>query len=189
MKNTLFTLIVAAILVSCSSKDNTIEAIGELEIKLYSENTTVFDKDIADKLVATYRDFVSKYPEDEKSPEYLFKAAEVSMGMESSESALACYKQVYTDYPDYAKASTALFLEGFVYETQTANLVMAQKCYNEFMDKYPNHTLADDAKFSVENLGKSDEEIIREFEEKLKNKAIEGTEENDSTETNDPEIL
>lgn len=189
MKNTLFTLIVAAILVSCSSKESALETIGELEIKLYSENKTAFDKDIAKDLVASYRDYVATYPEDEKSPGILFKAGEVSMGMESTDDALACYKQVYTDYPDYERASTALFLEGFVYETQTTSLVKAQKCYNEFIDKYPDHTLADDAKFSLKNLGKSDEEIIREFEEKLKNKAAEAVEGNDSTETTDSEAL
>lgn len=188
MKNTLLTLTIAALLVGCSSKDSLLETIGELEIKLYSENETVFDRDIADNLVATYLDYVAAYPEDEKSPVLLFKAGEVSMGMESAEVALACYKQVYTDYPDFGKAATALFLEGFVYETQTNNLVMAQKCYIEFMDKYPDHTLADDAKFSLANLGKSDEEIIREFEEKLKKKAAEDEEESTSTEVNASEI-
>ncbi|PCH93292.1 MAG: hypothetical protein COB85_07320 [Bacteroidetes bacterium] len=173
MKNTIFAITIAFLLISCSSKEGAVDTITQLESKLYSDNQTVFDRDVADNLVTNYRDYVASYPDDEKSPLYLFKAGEVSMGMESTDNALACYRQVYTDYPDFSKAATAMFLEGFVFETQSKALVKAQKSYREFMDKYPDHTLADDAKFSLKNLGKSDEEIIREFEEKLKNKALE----------------
>ena len=33
-----------------------------------------------------------------------------------------------------------------------------------FIDKYPDHELADDAATSIKNLGKPIEEIIKEFE-------------------------
>ena len=59
-----------------------------------------------------------------------------------------------------------LFLQGFVYESQLHNIIRAKEAYTEFIRKYPRHQLAKDAQFSIENLGKSDEELIKMFEEK-----------------------
>ena len=73
------------------------------------------------------------------------------------------------EYPNYEKASTCLFLQGFVYETQENDNAKAQNIYQEFISKYPNHSLIEDAKFSLNNLDKTDEEIIREFEQRITN--------------------
>ena len=53
---------------------------------------------------------------------------------------------------------------GFVNDDQLKNLVEAQKYYHQFIAEFPEHNLIDDATFSLQNLGKSDEDIIREFE-------------------------
>ena len=36
----------------------------------------------------------------------------------------------------------------------------AKKLYREFLDKYPGHELAEDAMVSIQNMGKSLEELI-----------------------------
>jgi len=166
-KITLKSFVLLLLLAACSTQESEITKIANLEIKLYSETETVFDKEVANQLINAYIGYIDAYPQDDRSAEYLFKSGEVAMGMNMSQQALEYYKRVYIDYPNFDKASTSLFLEGFVYETQQGNNAMAQKCYNEFLEKYPNHTLADDAKFSLEHLGKSDEEIIKEFEQNL----------------------
>lgn len=47
---------------------------------------------------------------------------------------------------------------------------MARKLYTEVVEKYPNERIALDAKLCIQHLGKSDEELIREFEKKSEQK-------------------
>jgi len=73
---------------------------------------------------------------------------------------------LYDGYRSYEKAPQALFLAGFIYENDLKNLDKAKDMYNTFMKKYPNDTLAASVKFSLENLGKPADEIIKSFEGK-----------------------
>lgn len=156
-------------LFACSNREDGINRIKELEIKLYSKSEVVFNKETASQLIEEYLTFVDANKEDSLAPVYLFNAAQVAMGMSISKQAIDIYKRVHEEYPDYGKAVTCLFLQGFVYETQLNDKVKAQKIYLEFISKYPNHNLIDDAKFSLENLDKTNEEIIREFEQRIAN--------------------
>ena len=68
------------------------------------------------------------------------------------------------EYPEYRNISTVYFLKGFVYEDQLRDYQMAKNCYMEYIEKYPNSVFADDALISLQNLGKSPDELIEEFE-------------------------
>ncbi|MBL4754377.1 MAG: tetratricopeptide repeat protein [Flavobacteriales bacterium] len=153
-------------MIACSTQRESIEKIEKLEIELYSNSKTMFNPQTAENLVSEYEAFITAHPKDSLAAPYLFKGAEVSMGMGSSYKAIELYKRVYTEYPDYVKAPTSLFLIGFVNETQLKNLSEAQKYYRKFIAEFPAHTLIKDAKFSLSHLGKSDEDIIKEFEAK-----------------------
>lgn len=160
--------IVAALMLvalfACSSQRENIDKIAELESMLYDDSQEAFDPQAAENLIAEYELFVLTYPQDTMAPEYLFKAAELAMAIRSSARAIELYGSVYRDYPNHHKAGTSLFLMGFVNDDQLKNLVEAQKYYHQFITEFPEHNLNDDATFSLQNLGKSDEDIIREFE-------------------------
>lgn len=66
--------------------------------------------------------------------------------------------------------STVPSAAAFIYENQLHGAEKAKKLYEEFMKKYPDHELAKDVKFSLDHIGKSDEELIKEFEAKQKAK-------------------
>jgi len=112
--------------------------------------------------------YALSYPTEKQSPEYLYKAAEVAKSIRSSSKSLSLYDWILTKYPDNERAPTALFIKGFILENELKNQVAAKKVYEEFLNKYPSHQLADDVKFLVENLGKSDEEIAKIIEGKSK---------------------
>ena len=173
--NITLVLMLSFLLFACSGKQNQLNEINKLEESLYGNSTTEFNKDKALQLVNMYFEFAEANQEDTNSRVFLFKAGEVAMGMMESNKAIECFHLLYTKYPEHKKASTSLFLEGFVYETQMKDLAMAQKIYLEFLQKYPDHSLANDAKFSLQNLGKSDEEIIKEFEQKIQEEANQNT--------------
>jgi hypothetical protein len=55
-------------------------------------------------------------------------------------------------------------MEAFTYENTLGNIGKANELYNKFLYKYPDHELADDARAAIKFLGKSAEEMVREFE-------------------------
>ena len=151
---------------SCSTNNETKEKMESLENKLYSNKNQAIEKSDAADLIKAYIEYAENNSADSLSAEYLFKAGEVAMGISESDKSISCFNKVYTEYPNYRKAATAMFLVGFVYETQLKSLAAAQKIYIDFIKKFPEHNLVDDAQFSLNNLGKTDEQIIKEFEAK-----------------------
>lgn len=148
------------------SRDTLISHIELLEQKMKTQQ--VVDYNFGAAIVKAYLDFFNNYPKDSKAGDYLFKAAEVSMNIKQGEKAIELFKELIELYPNYGKASFALFLQGFIYETQLNDMAKAKEIYNQVAQQYPNTKIAEDAKASISNLGKSDEELIKEFEAKNK---------------------
>lgn len=173
MKKNLFVMALTAGLgmAGCQdSQQSIIENIEKSQKELYGDGKNFnFDKVKADNLIAAYDKFITKYPNDAKTPEYLFNESEVYSTKKDFDKAIECYTKIYANYKDHEKAPTALFMLGFTYEDKLKNLDKAKEYYNEFLAKYPKHELADDVQFSLNNLGKSPEEIMKEFEAKMNN--------------------
>lgn len=148
------------------TKESIAGDIATLEAK--AESHTQLDYSTANSLIAAYADYAKNFPDDPQTPEYLFKAGRIATTMRQSKQAIDFYKTVYTKYPDFNKAPDALFLQGFVYESQLNDTAKAKAVYSEVIEKYPKTRLAEDARASIDNMGKSPEELIKEFEKKDK---------------------
>jgi len=158
---------VIAVFAGCTSSENkALEAIKQKESTLYSEDTKnfKFDEKQARETIAAYEDFAQKFPESKQTPEMLLKAADLHRSVKEYDLALNLYKTIETQYPDFEKMAQVIFLEGFVYENELFKLEKAKERYELFLKNYPDHELADDVRFSLQNLGKSPEEIIKGFE-------------------------
>lgn len=140
--------------------------ITEFEGQLYPESASKIDPIAAGKLVRKYETYAKKFPKSDKTANYLYKAGEVARSSGDMRRSVSLLEQLYGDYGSYEKAPQALFLAGFIYENDLKNLDKAKEIYNTFMKKYPSHELAASVKFSLENLGKPADEIIKSFEEK-----------------------
>ncbi len=160
-------LLLVAVFSSCqqSEYDQLTSQISELEKQLFEEKMGVIDKKEAANMIQYYVKFVDTYPEDEKSPEYLFKAADISINVFHSKNTIRLFDRVIKEYPNYEKAPQALFLKAFTYENYLNEMDKAQENYQLFLGKYPDHSFANDAQVSLNNLGKSPEEIIKAFNE------------------------
>jgi tetratricopeptide (TPR) repeat protein len=105
--------------------------------------------------------------EPETAADLLMKAAGVAKNIGDFNKAIQLYRIVSDELqPAPAKASTALFMQGFVYENDLADLEKAKSIYQDFLKRYPKDEFADDAQQALKMLGKSPEDIIREFERK-----------------------
>jgi len=162
-------------MISCgggSQKEAEIQKIKELEKKYYADKNAVTDKKKTTDLINAYKEFSKKFPKDTASATCLFKAAQLSSNMMLPKQAIELYDQILKDFTDYTKAPDCLFLKAFIYETQLRDLPKAQQFYEEFITKYPKHDLTDDAQISIQNLNKTPEELIKEFEAKAKKDSI-----------------
>jgi outer membrane protein assembly factor BamD (BamD/ComL family) len=169
MKLTGFIFYSLIFLTACQSESERMaEKIKDNEKKLLNDSTKMMNRSVAEEQLKAYSDFSDKFPDDQRTEEFLYKAADLANGMGKTPVALELYHRFCEKYPNSSKAAYALFLQGFIYENQLKNLEKAKELYTSFLAKYPNHELAKDAKFSLDNLGKSEEELIKMFEEKNK---------------------
>ncbi len=98
------------------------------------------------------------------APELLLKAAETARTMRSFNKTLELYNQILLTFPDYEKAPQIKFLEAFTLDNDLKQYELAKTKYEAFLAAYPDHEFADDTRFLLENLGKTDEDIIKNFE-------------------------
>lgn len=167
MKRLIPIVLITFLFAACGpTKEKDQEKISVLEAELFSQSSGMINKEKADEVVDLYITFADTYPEDSISAEYLFKAADISMNMNLPTKAINLYKRIRAEYPGFRKAPECLFLTGYIYENYLGKLEEAKAIYEEFIDKYPDNDFADDAQISINNLGKSPEELIKEFEAK-----------------------
>lgn len=160
---------VMIISLSCSSpKEKLSNEIKSMEDSLFSDETKMVDRTLARELIDKYIAFADQYPDDPETPQTLFKAGDLSMNMNMPRQAIQIFDRIINNYPEFEKTPQCLFLKGYIYENDLKDLKTAKQIYEEFLKKYPDDEFADDAEISIRNLGKSPEELIREFEEKAK---------------------
>lgn len=154
---------------SCRSAPERAQAeINQLEQNLFSDTLGLLDKAKADALIEQYLDYVKRYPEDEMSPAYLYNAADMMMNLSGGAKAMELLSQLQSQYPDYEKVPTALFLQAFIAENHLNDLPKAEAFYKSYLERYPEGEFADDAKACLMHLGKTPEEMIRAFEEAMR---------------------
>lgn len=90
--------------------------------------------------------------------DYYTKANEL-MSQEKWEEAEQNFQSIVDKFPDGEYHAKAVFMIGFINANYTNNLEKAREYYNKFLEKYPDHDLADDAKYELENLGKSIDDL------------------------------
>ena len=163
MKKLSLLLLIALFFVGCSSNDPA-KRIEKLEKQVFATENAI-NPQIAGDLVSAYCDFADLNPKDVKTPEYLFKAIDVSMNLNEPQRTISIIDRLMADYPEYPRTQAALFVKAFIFETRYNNLDMAKKLYEQYLENYPDGEFASDCRASIENLGLSPEELVKKFEE------------------------
>ena len=167
MKKYILIALAAVAFTACKpSKEKLSGNIAAMEERLFSPSSQGLSKESVDSLVADYEEYVARFPEDTLAPGYLFKAAGILMNTGEGAKAVSLFDRLIKEYPSHQKAALALFFKGYVQENILRNLDQAKETYLLFIEKYPGNEFADDAQASIDNLGKTPEQMIREFEAK-----------------------
>jgi len=155
----------ALVVASCGTSPEKMSGkITKLEQEMKSQSPA--DTAKVNELITAYEQFATKFPKDTLSPEYLFRAGGLCLSFNKANKSLELFRKAAQDYPAYKRAGECLFMQGFVFENALGDINNAGKIYREFLDKYPNHPLSDDAAMSLKYLGKPAEEIIHDIEQK-----------------------
>jgi outer membrane protein assembly factor BamD (BamD/ComL family) len=172
MRRIIITLFVVTLLfTACNVKEKTnkdvlVNNITKYEKALIDTVNYNLNTDTAKILINKYLDFTKTYTKDSLTPIYLLKAADICISIKDYQQAVKLYENVYTNYSTFKKAPEALFLQAMTYCDFLKNESLGKIKYQEFIEKYPNHTLTDDAKKSIEFIGKSPEEILEIIQSK-----------------------
>ena len=165
MKKIISIILIVSAFASCkSAKEKLSDKIKQGEKEMLNDSSQTVNRKKAQEMINLYSEYAGKYKEDTVAAEYLFRAGDISNGIGQYREAIGFYKQC-SEINTYSKQPVAFFLQGFIYETQLNDMQNAKRIYEEFLQKYPNHKLAQDVNFSLANLGKSPEELVKMFEQ------------------------
>lgn len=152
-----------------TSKKSLAELAAEAKTALFADTTQVrINPRKAKNLIDIYKLYTSVLPNDPKTPQYLYETYDIANSVRMYRDAAHASEKLYTQYSDYEKAPTAMFLTAFIYENNLNDLEKAESIYKDFIAKYPNDDFANDAQVALENLGTPADEMLKNIQEKNK---------------------
>jgi tetratricopeptide (TPR) repeat protein len=151
---------------ACKHEPTVAERIKTMEDSLGSASMADSNEQTKE-LIALYDEAAKADSASNQAATYLYRAANIARNIGEQGLAMDYYDRVYNNYKDFDKRAECLFQKAFTLEEilDTAN---ARVVYEQFLQEYPNHEMADDARFSLMNMGKTPEQLIEEFEAKMK---------------------
>jgi len=151
-------------IMACGEKKLTEEDLKQAEATLFNDDLTTNTEAIP-VVVEKYCQFVEQNPDAATAPDWLFKALEISVSQKDVEKSGEICDKLMKDYPDYDKTPAGMFMmASFIYEDQLHDLDKARVMYERILADYPESELIPSVQASLQNLGKTPEELVREFE-------------------------
>lgn len=137
-----------------------LDSIGAM---LFNEDSGKLDFLQANNFIEGSVLFAMMEPNQPEVSEFLYKASETSRAIQNYDRTIDIYEWLISQYADYPKIAQIHFLYAFTLDNDLGKINEAKIAYNRFIEQFPNSDFVDDAKFLIENLGKSEEEIIESF--------------------------
>jgi len=131
------------------------------------------DLGFANKAIKVFADYAFYCENDSLGPVYLVKGAQIAISINNPNQAKILLDRCISNYPKFKNKPAALFLMAQLYDEQYLlnNEEEAKKLYEVIVYEYPKSEWAKNAKAAIKLLGKTDEEIMKEFSEKNKSKS------------------
>ena len=150
---------------NCASFYHDAKALDSVLMK----ETTV-KKDLAERAINAFNTYASECMNDSLAPIYLLKAGQVAQSIANYKQSEVLLRKCSTAFPNFRNRGAALFLLAQLFDESTMlnNEAEAKTIYEDIIKTYPNTAWARDAKASIANLGKTDEQLIQEFLKKNK---------------------
>jgi tetratricopeptide (TPR) repeat protein len=138
------------------------------DMEARSKKDTILDRNVGLRLLKAYQNYYNMHPNDSLGIAYLFEAARVADAMGKYEKATELLVNFHDRVANVEKKAEAMYMLAFVYDAHLHNPTKAIKYYGDVIQYYPNSPWATQAKSAIPLVGKSDEDLIKMFEEKNK---------------------
>lgn len=147
-------------------RDSLLKQITTLEKELYASER--LDEQKAGRIVNLYEKYYQNYHRYPETPDFLFKAGEVTENINQPYRAIEFYTHCYEEYPAFKFHAECLFRMANLYDYKLNDYIKAKALYEEVKVQFPKSPWARDADAAIKLMGKSDQDMIREFEKKNK---------------------
>lgn len=155
----------AFILLSCNgNKKELLQKVRDAEAKL--KTSPAINGTNGNAAITAYTDYASHYPDDTLSTAFMFNAAGIASSLGQYNKAVDMYENIRTKYPDSRFVPECLLVEGFIYDNNLNDTARAHAKYQELINKFPGNALSKQAAQAIKLLGKTPDEIGKEFEAK-----------------------
>lgn len=129
-----------------------------------------FDIKIANQAIKAFTDFSYYCKSDSLAPVFLIKSAQIAQSINNIPQAQLCLETCINEYPKFKNRGAAMFLLAQMYDDPRIlnNEDKAKEIYSNIITAYPGTEWDKNARGARDLLGKSDEEILKEFTKKNK---------------------
>jgi len=126
--------------------------------------------ELANKAIKVFSDYAFYCESDSLSPVFLIKTAQIAMSINNANQAKVVLERCISNYPKFKNKPAAIFLLAQLYDEQSMlnNEEEAKRLYEQLVYDYPKSEWAANAKGALKLIGKTDQEIINEFNKKSK---------------------
>ncbi len=146
------------------SQSEWLAIIRSLEDSMYKSEQ--LNPRVGHAAIKAYTSYQEIYWKDTLCADFLFKAAEIADNLENPVKAIALYQQCHDQYQMFPFRAECLFRIGNIYEYKLNDFNNAKDYYNDVIKFFPKSPMVESAKAALKNMGKSDADLIREFEKK-----------------------
>lgn len=139
--------------------------LQDLEAEINASNPP--NQELMKSAVTKFQDFAGYFPEDAKAPEYLLKASDLAYNTKQYQKSIKILDRIINEYPGYERMEDVMFNKASHLDFEMRDTTRAKQAYQEFIDKYPNSELVDDATSRIQNIRYSADELIELFQQQL----------------------
>ena len=141
----------------CSDRFNEIQA---LEQGLFSPDENLNpDENVRGQLMAEYATFSNFCNDDTRTPEMLFRRADLLRSAGRFQEAMTQLRDIHDHFPEYEKRPICAFLVGFIAEVELNDREQAKKTYEQVIALHDSTDASQWARQSLINLEVSRREV------------------------------
>ena len=120
----------------------------------------------ASEALAIYEQITRDFADAPQAPEAMFRCALIYINEQGDPvKAATTYELVSEKYPESEWGHKGLFAAAYTYANDIGNLERGRTAYEKYLEQFPDSSMADTARFELENLGKSAEELLESIQE------------------------
>lgn len=144
-----------------------LEMVRKSEDKLKANKSVVINDAVGLSMISVYANYIRNFPEDKKNcPDFLYKAAEISMNLKQGANAILYIDDLKNKYPDAKQVPYAEFMRGFVYQNILNDKDKAKATFSNFINKYPQNELVPSAKQILESIDMTEADFLKKIKGK-----------------------